>query len=146
MHGVRRHKSHQYATTCGGRTLASSRSCTRRWKSSRSITYGFREGLLQVNEYPWKAEKDGVRYYAAVQGIKLITLVDSGNRETSGGGSILARHFLSKEKWQKHFKEIYGARIYSEIYEALENEYTRYLSDPASYNKQRQLEMGRFNI
>lgn len=97
-----------------------------------------RERFLQVSEYTWKAEKNGVKYYAAIQGIKLSILTDSGDKEASGGGSILARHFLEKEKWKIHFKEIYGEKTYNEIYKAVKHEYAKYLSDPTEYNKARQ--------
>ena len=97
-----------------------------------------RDRFFQVSEYTWKADKNGVKHYAAIQGIKLFTLTDSGDKGTSGGGSILARHFLEKEKWKIHFKEIYGEKTYSEIYNAVKHEYEQYLSNPTAYNKARQ--------
>lgn len=97
-----------------------------------------REQFLQVSEFTWKAVKDGVNYYAASQGIKLSILTDSGDIETSGGYSILARHFLEKEKWKIYFKEIYGEETYNDICKVVKREYEQYLSNPKEYRKARQ--------
>ncbi|WP_010553533.1 hypothetical protein [Pseudoalteromonas arctica] len=68
----------------------------------------------------WRANHEGINYAAKVEGIKLELTRESGSRESFGGKSLLASHFLTKSKWQDHVKQFFGEHIYGEIYNQLE--------------------------
>ena len=68
----------------------------------------------------WRTTHDGINYSAKIDGIKLELTRDSGTKESYGGKSLLARHFLTKPKWQNHVKEIFGDQIFNEVFLKLE--------------------------
>ena len=82
----------------------------------------------------WRGCKDGVRYSAHLDGIKFEYFANTGNKETSGGGSLLPRHFF-KPRWQALFKEVFGKRVFSEICKAIDEEYARFKQNPENYRR-----------
>ena len=79
-----------------------------------------------TNVKVWRASHEGINYTAKVDGIKLELTRESGTRESFGGKSLLAKHFLNKAKWQDHVKQFFGEHIYSEIYFQLETAQTEF--------------------
>ena len=47
----------------------------------------------------WEVKSSGVKYSASISGIKLKLTKEAGTRESYGGKTLLARHFLGKEKY-----------------------------------------------
>jgi hypothetical protein len=82
----------------------------------------------------WRGEKDGVKYQAELKGIKFEYSASTGNKETSGGGSLLPRHFF-KPRWQKHFKEVFSAEDFKKISLAIEKEYELFQKNPEKYKR-----------
>jgi len=76
------------------------------------------------NPNEWRASSQGINYSARIDGIKLELTRDEGSRETYGGKQLLARHFLTKEKWQKHVREVFGDDALYEIFSQLQKAQT----------------------
>jgi hypothetical protein len=69
----------------------------------------------------WHIRKGSLNYIAEVEGLTFELWKDTGNKETTFGKKLSARHFLEKEKWQNHIREIFGLETYTEIYDYLKN-------------------------
>ena len=82
----------------------------------------------------WRGFKDGVSYSANLNGIKFEYFANTGNKETSGGGSLLPRHFF-KPKWQSFFREVFGEQVFDEICKKIEEEYVRFQQNPENYRR-----------
>ena len=65
-------------------------------------------------------------FSAEINGIKLELSRHKGTRESYGGKSLLARHFLEKVKWQNHVKENFGEEIFEEIFNTMKQNYDDY--------------------
>ena len=72
------------------------------------------------NSTVWRATHQGINYSARIDGIKLELTSDEGTRESYGGMQILARHFLTKAKWQKQVKDTFGEAVFNEIFSQLQ--------------------------
>lgn len=87
-----------------------------------------------MREHRWHGENEGKTYTAYIDGIKFCWTVDSGNKETSGSGTLLARHFF-KPRWQEHFKKVFGKKVFDEISQEISNAYSLYEKNPDAFNK-----------
>jgi hypothetical protein len=82
----------------------------------------------------WRASQNGANYLAELKGIKLHYSKSTGNRETSGVGSLLPRHFF-KPRWQRYFKEIFSQKDFDEICRAVKSEYELFQKNPEKYKR-----------
>ena len=100
----------------------------------------FKRKSVADNPRSWNAEKDGTRYSAHLVGIKLEIFKDTGFPETSGGGSVIARHFIERQKWKMFFVDIYGKAQYEEMHKAVSSEYEKFRANPTEYNRRLKLD------
>lgn len=82
----------------------------------------------------WRGTRGGVKYQAQLKGIKFEYSADTGDKESSGGGSLLPRHFF-KPRWQNHFREVFSEEDFIEISFAIEKEYELFLENPEKYKR-----------
>jgi hypothetical protein len=82
----------------------------------------------------WHGSKDLVTYSAKLNGIKFEYFVDTGNKETSGGGNLLPRHFF-KPKWQGFFKDVFSQKDFDNICNAIKAEYELFQKYPEKYKR-----------
>ena len=87
-----------------------------------------------MREYRWQGENDGKAYTAYIDGIKFCWTVNSGDKETSGSGTLLARHFF-KPRWQEHFKKVFDKETFCEISNQIQDAYARYEENPDAFKK-----------
>ncbi len=82
----------------------------------------------------WHGSKDQVTYSAELNGIKFEYFGNAGDKETSGGGSLLPRHFF-KPRWQEFFKEVFSQKDFDNICHAIKAEYELFQKDPEKYKR-----------
>lgn len=82
----------------------------------------------------WHGCNNGVKISAKLNGIKFEYFADTGDKETSGGGILLPRHFF-KPKWQAYFKACFSEIDFSEICESIRAEYQVWQKDPRAYKR-----------
>ena len=69
----------------------------------------------------WKKSIDGVNYTIEVRENCLEFTRDEGSPESYGGNSILAKKFITSNKWKSHVKEIFGQQVLLEVLNAAES-------------------------
>ena len=82
-----------------------------------------------VKKLLWEVKRADTYYTASIDGIKLELTKHEGTKESFGGKTLLARHFLEKEKWQKMVEDDFGHELFTEIYSSLKLQYAKYRNE-----------------
>lgn len=83
----------------------------------------------------WRGSKGQVTYSAQLNGIKFEYSVNTGDKETSGGGSLLPRHFF-KPRWEDLFREVFSQKDFDDICSSIKAEYEEFQKDPGKFKRQ----------
>jgi hypothetical protein len=91
------------------------------WESSKQKII-----IIERNTFSkkWQSQKGDWCFQAEIIGIKLeLSKYMVGKPESYGGRSLLAKHFLEKEKWQSEVVKYFGQEVFNEIYNVVKNNY-----------------------